>query len=75
MISVSCGDRFRFETAAHNIVQKGIERKENADPALTHGEILELLEFARIEYLRFFLDLFVLYEPLFELLPSSKPRN
>ena len=37
-------------------------KKEERSSALTHGEILELLEFARVKYLRFLLDLVVLDE-------------
>lgn len=77
MTSVSCGDKFRFEAAAQpDIVQEGKEKgEENTDPALTHSETLELFKFARVEYLCFFLDLVMLCEPLFELLPSREPRN
>jgi hypothetical protein len=42
--------------------------------ALTLGELLELFEFARVEYLRFLLNLVVLNEPLSELFPGRKPR-
>ena len=43
--------------------------------ALTLGEILEFFKLARVEYLRFSLDLVVLNEPVFKLLPSGKSRN
>jgi hypothetical protein len=51
MTSVSCGDKFRFESAAQfDIVQEGREKgRRNTDLALTHSEILELFEFARVE--------------------------
>jgi len=66
----------RFETAAYPTgVQQGKEHEKKHGSTLTHSEILELFKFARVEHLRFFLDLVVLYEPLFELLPSGKPRD
>ena len=53
--------------------EKGGEEEYCA--GLTLGEILELFELARVEYLRLFLNLVVLDKPLFELLPSRKRRN
>lgn len=76
MTSVSWGDKLRFEAAAHrsyDLNQKGGKGEEHCS-VLTHSEILELFELARIKYLRFFLDLLVLDEPLVKLLPSRKPR-
>ena len=42
---------------------------------LTHGDILELLEFAGVKKLRFLLNLVVLDEPFFELFPGRKPGH
>jgi hypothetical protein len=71
-MSVSWGDRLRFATAV-SVVQRSTSRTE-ARYALTLGEFLELFELTRIKYLSFLLDLVVLYEPLFELLPRRQPR-
>ena len=67
MISVSWGDKLRFETAV-SVVQPRGRRTGRARYALTLGEFLELFEFTRIEYLDLLLDLVVLCEPLFEFL-------
>lgn len=69
-MSVSWGDKLRFETAVL-VVQRSTSRTEEweSSHALTLGEFLELFEFTRIKYLCFLLDLVVLYEPLFELRP------
>ena len=68
MISVSWGDKLRFETAV-SVVQPRGRRTRRARYVLTLGEFLELFEFTGIEYLDLLLDLVVLYEPLFEFLP------
>lgn len=72
-MSVSSGDRLRFETAA-SVVQPRGRRNGRARYVLTLGEFLELFELTGIKYLSFILDLVVLYEPLFELLPCRQPR-
>ena len=72
-MSVSSGDRLRFETAV-SVVQPRGRRNGRARYVLTLGEFLELFELTGIKYLSFILDLVVLYEPLFELLPCRQPR-
>jgi len=52
-----------------------MEGEEEHNSALTHSEILELLKFARVKYLRFLLDLVVLDEPSFELFSGRDPRD
>jgi hypothetical protein len=74
-MSVSWGDKLRFEAATSLVQPKEIRRMGEHGSTLTLGEFLELFEFAGVEYLRFLLDLVVLHEPLFELFPGRKPRH